>query len=363
MTKPAVRSADGDPAGSPQVAAAVPAGRRGVVRTARWRAVGLLVCLAILALVVVASIAVGARAIPLGTTLDSLFGGLHGRDAEIIRTLRIPRTLLGAEVGVALGIAGALMQALTRNPLADPGILGVTAGASAAVVTAIAFVGVASLAGYVWFALAGAAAAMVVVYTLANRGRGGATPVRLALAGTAITFALYAYVSGVALLDTTTFDQFRFWVVGSLGASTYATVWQVTPFLLAGVVLALCLVRPLNAIALGEDASRALGAKVELTRGIGLLATTLMCGAATAAVGPIAFVGLTVPHIARAITGPDQRWVLPYSLLIAPTLLLAADVAGRWLGSPGELQVGIVTPLIGAPLFIMLVRGRRVPQL
>ncbi|GAA1670967.1 FecCD family ABC transporter permease [Fodinicola feengrottensis] len=356
MSKLAVAAPAGDTVVGPEAA-----GRRH--RSIGIRLTGLLVGLTALGIVAIASIAIGARAIPLGVTLDSLFGGLTGRDAEIIRTLRIPRTLLGAEVGVALGLAGALMQALTRNPLADPGILGVTAGASAAVVTAIAFIGIASLSGYVWFALLGAAAAMVLVYTLANRGRGGATPVRLALAGTAITFALGAYVSGVSLLDTTTFDQFRFWVVGSLGAATYATVWQVTPFLLVGALLALSLVRPLNAIALGEDTSRALGAKVELTRGVGVVAITLMCGAATAAVGPIAFVGLTVPHIARAITGPDQRWVLPYSLVISPALLLAADVAGRWLGSPGELQVGIVTPLIGAPLFVWLVRGRRVPQL
>jgi iron complex transport system permease protein len=336
--------------------------RQGVAKKAHWRLLGLLIGLVVLALVLIASIAIGARAIPLGTTLDALFGGLQGRDAEIIRTLRIPRTLLGAEVGIALGVAGALMQALTRNPLADPGILGVTAGASAAVVTAIAFIGLSTLAGYVWFALGGAAIAMIVVYALANRG-GGATPVRLALAGTAVTFALTAYVSGVALLDTTTFDQFRFWAVGSLGAASYATLWQVTPFLVIGTLLALMLVRPLNAIALGEDTSRALGARVELTRSVGTVAITLMCGAATAAVGPIAFVGLTVPHIARAITGPDQRWVLPYTLVISPSLLLAADVAGRWLGSPGELQVGIVTPLIGAPLFIMLVRRRRISQL
>lgn len=331
--------------------------------TTGWRVGGLVVLLVLLVVAILASVALGARSIPLSTTLDSLFGDATGRDADIIRSLRIPRTLLGIGAGIALGLGGAVLQALTRNPLADPGILGVNAGAAAAVVTAIAFGGIDSLLGNVWFGLIGAGLAMFAVYSLGGRGHSGATPVRLALAGTAVTFALTAYTNGIALLDTTTYDQYRYLVVGSLANATPASAAVILPLLAIGTVLALSLAWPLNAIALGEDTGRALGARIGLTRGLGMLAATILCGGATAAIGPVAFLGLTVPHIARAIGGPDQRWVLTYSLLLSPVLMLAADIVGRLVLNPAELQVAIVTPLVGAPLFVMLVRRRRIPQL
>jgi iron complex transport system permease protein len=202
-------------------------------------------------------------------------------------------------------------------------------------------------------------AALVAVLVLGLGGTRGATPVRLALAGTAATAALYGYVNAVQLMDRAALDRMRFWTVGSLASAHSQVIWHVLPFLLAGFALTLLLARPLNAIALGEDTARALGVRLQGTRIIALLAVTLLCGAATAACGPIVFVGLMIPHLVRALTGPDLRWILPYSALLAPVLLLGADIVGRLVARPSELQVGIVTALIGGPAFIFLVRRRR----
>lgn len=327
------------------------------------RASGLLIALGVLALIALLSIAVGAKAIPLGTVVHELFHHDGSDDGVIIRSLRVPRTVLGLAVGAALGIAGALMQGLTRNPLADPGVLGINAGAAAAIVTAIAALGLRTAGSYVAFALLGAAIAATLVYLLGSRGRSSATPVRLALAGAAVTAVLSSFVTGLTLLDTAAFNDYRFWSVGSLVTEPLSILAATGPFLLAGVVLAACLARPLNALALGDDTGRALGAHLGRTRTLGMLAVTLLCGAATATVGPVAFVGLTVPHVARAITGPDQRWVLPYSAVLAPMLLLGADIVGRIAARPGEIQVGIVTAFLGAPVFIVIARRRRMAAL
>ncbi|MGH3446708.1 MAG: FecCD family ABC transporter permease [Nocardioidaceae bacterium] len=327
------------------------------------RTAGLLVATAVLLGVAVVSIAVGTKAIPLGTVVDSLLHPDQLYNSTVIYDLRLPRTALGLAVGASLGLAGALMQSITRNPLADPGVLGVNAGASAAVVTAIGVFHLTSTFGYVWFALAGAALASVTVYVLGTRGRSSATPARLALAGTAISAALGAFISGMAILDPQTFDSFRFWAVGSLAGRPLEVLWQTGPFLLVGAGIALGLARPLTALALGHDTGRALGAHLGRTRVLGVLAVTLLCGGAVAAVGPVGFVGLTVPHVARGIVGPDQRWVLPYSMVLAPILLLAADVVGRVIARPGEIQVGIVTAFVGAPVFIMIARRRRLASL
>lgn len=328
------------------------------------RPTALLVALVLLLVAVTASLAVGSREIPLGTVVDALRGaGGNAQDVLVVRELRVPRTLVGIAVGVALGLSGALMQALTRNPLADPGLLGVNAGAASAMVTAVAVLGLTSRLQLVWAAVAGAAVVSVAVYLLGASGRGGATPVRLALAGTAISAALYAYVSGMVLLDTRTFDRFRFWQVGTLAGHDLTVVGQLLPFFVVGTALALSQARSLNALALGEDSGRALGAHVGRTRVLTAVAVTLLCGAATAAAGPIAFVGLAVPHLVRALTGPDQRWVLPLSCLVSPALLLYGDVLGRVVVRPGELEVSIVTAVLGAPVLIALVRRRRLAQL
>jgi iron complex transport system permease protein len=324
---------------------------------------GLVLSVVALLVVVVLSVSVGSRTIPLDRVWSLVFSPDGSDEAIIVQDLRIPRTLLGLLVGGALGLAGGLMQALTRNPLADPGILGVNAGAAAMVVTGIAIFGYVEPTVQVWFAFLGAGLATVIVYGVASRGSSGATPVRLALAGIALTFALYAVVQGITTLKPQVFNQYRFWQVGSLSGHESSVALQVAPFIAVGVLISLILARPLNTLALGDEVSRALGANIAATRAFGAVGVTLLCGASTAAVGPIAFVGLTVPHVARAITGPDQRWVLPYSMVLAPTLLLVADVVGRVVTRPGELQVAIVTALIGAPVFIAIVRRRRIAQL
>ncbi|MER5178125.1 iron chelate uptake ABC transporter family permease subunit [Streptomyces sp. NPDC002896] len=324
------------------------------------RAAGLLVSLGVLLAVAVASIAIGAKHLPVDQVWHGLFQD-SGTYSDVVVRERLSRTVLGLLVGAALGLAGAVLQALTRNPLADPGLLGINAGASAAVVTAITFFGVTSLSGYVWFAFAGAAIVGVLVYSLG--GSRGATPVRLALAGTALTAALSGYLQAVMIMDNAALGKMRFWTVGSLASATNTTITQVLPFLAVGTVLALGLARPLNAVAMGDDTARALGAHLTRTRALSMVAATLLCGAATAACGPIAFVGLMVPHVVRSFTGPDLRWILPYAAVLSPVLLLGADVIGRIVARPAELQVGIVTAVIGGPVFIYLVRRRRTAQL
>jgi len=338
--------------------------RRGLLDSRWTRGGGLAVALGVLGLVVLASVAYGSKALPLSTVLDALTAH-DGDDPDhlIVSSLRVPRTAIGLAVGVALGLAGAVMQGVTRNPLADPGIFGIEAGAALAVVTGIHVFGVASLTGYVWFAFAGAAAASLVVYGLGSVGRGGATPVKLALAGAALAAMLSSVTSAILLVDQTTLDQFRFWAVGSLAGRDADVAAQVLPFLALGVVLSLASARALNTLALGDDVARSLGQRVQLSRGLAALAVVVCAGAAVAAAGPIGFVGLTVPHVARAICGPDHRWLLPWSMVLAPILLLSADVVGRLVARPGELQVGIVTALIGAPFFIALVRRRKLAEL
>jgi iron complex transport system permease protein len=334
-------------------------------RTPRSRRLaGLLLLLVVLAAACLAGIAVGTRSIGVGEVWRALFdSGLGSEEAVIVRQLRVPRTVLGLLVGLALGVSGALMQGHTRNPLGDPGLLGVTAGASLAVVLAIALLGITSPSGYVWFAFLGALAGTVLVYAIGSAGHGGATPVTLALAGAALSALLYGLVRAVLVSDQQTLDSFRFWVVGSLAGRDGDVAWQVGPFVVLGLLLALVNSPALNLLGLGEDVARGLGQRIWLARLTGLAAVTLLCGAATAACGPIAFVGLVVPHAVRAVTGPDHRWLIPCSGLAGAALLLVADVVGRVVARPGELQVGIVLALIGAPFFIALVRRRKTAAL
>ncbi len=325
---------------------------------------GLLALVLVLAAVAALSLAVGARPIP----LDVVWKALSAYDASatehrIIWDLRVPRTVIGLLVGAALGLAGAVLQGATRNPLADPSILGIHAGASLAVVLGVAFFGMTQLSSYVWLAFIGAGAAMIIVYSVASLGREGATPVKLALAGAALTAVLFSVINAILLTNQRTLDEIRFWQVGSLAGRSVDILIQVSPFLLLGGVLALAVARLLDGLSMGDDVARALGQKIGLSRGLSGLAAVILAGASTAAAGPIAFVGLTVPHVARAITGPGYRWILPYSMVMAPILLLGADIIGRIISPPGEVQVGIVTAFIGAPFFIALVRRRKLAAL
>ncbi len=335
-------------------------------RTARTRrrTLGLLALLVLVVAACAASIAIGTRPLGPGTVWDALTDrSLRTEEAVIVWDLRVPRTVLGLLVGAALGVSGALVQGHTRNPLGDPGLLGVTAGASFAVVLAITFLGVGTPAGYVWFALAGALGGTVAVFVLGSVGRGGATPVTLALAGSALTALLFALIRAVLVTDSDSLDAFRFWVVGALAGRGADVAWQVAPFIVAGLVLALLNAPALDLLGMGEDVARGLGQRVWPARVVGLVATTLLAGAATAACGPIAFVGLVVPHVVRAFTGPSHRWLVPCSGLLGAVLLLSADVIGRVVARPGELQVGIVLALVGSPFFVALVRRRRTTAL
>ncbi len=306
-----------------------------------------------------ASLFLGSRAIDLTAVLDAL-AGRTGDSVEqmVVLDLRVPRTVIGLVAGAALGLAGALMQGLTRNPLADPGLLGVNAGASLAVVIAISTLGVTTPSGYIWFAFLGATIAAVVVYAVAS-GRGGPTPISLTLAGAAVTAVLTSLITLVLLRDLDTLGQYRFWSVGSLVARDVGTVATLAPFLVVGAIVALVLGRSLNGLALGDDVARGLGQKVGLTRLAAGLAIILLCGSATSLAGPLVFVGLVVPHVARRLVGPDFRWIMVYSLPLGAILLVLADTLGRLIAQPSELEAGIVVALIGAPVLIALVRRGR----
>ncbi|GAA4680607.1 FecCD family ABC transporter permease [Phytohabitans rumicis] len=326
---------------------------------------GLAGAVAVLAATALLSVAVGSKSIPLGTVFDALIH-YDGRldDHVIVRDLRVPRTLLGLVVGAALGLAGTLIQALTRNPLADPGILGINEGAGLGVIVAVGVMGLSSPWAYVWFAFAGAAISATLVYAVSARSREGASPVRLVLAGIAFTYVLHGVGRAILLTDTNAFDRWRNWMAGSLASTDPDVLAGILPFVAAGVIIGLALTPSLNALALGEEAGQALGVHRDRTRVLGAVAVTLLCGSATAAAGPIAFVGLMVPYLARMITGPDYRWLVPYSLVLAPILLLVSDIAGRLVARPSEIGVGVVTAVIGAPLLIALVRRRgRLPRL
>lgn len=348
------------PGGLPEAAEA---GRAAWLRRRSLRAAGLALAIGLLVLAVLLSLAVGARNIDTMTVLHALFSNDGSDEALIVRTLRVPRTIVGLAVGAAIGLAGAVIQGLTRNPLADPGLLGVEAGAALSVVVAIHFFGIGSMLGYVWFGLIGAALAGALVYGLGSIGRGGATPLRLVLAGAALTMVLASFTSTLLLLDQQALDQIRFWQAGSLAGRELEVAAYVAPFIGVGVILALLSSRGLNALSLGDEVARGLGQSIARTRAMSALSIVLLCGAATAAAGPIGFVGLAVPHIARAFTGPDHRWLLPYSMVLAPAVLLLADVVGRVVLRPGELQVGIVTAVVGAPVFILLARRTKLRSL
>lgn len=319
---------------------------------------------AVVALVVaaIASVAFGTR----GVGLDDVVAGLTGGDGTVAQAAvaaRVPRTVLAVLVGAALGLAGAVMQGVTRNPLADPGILGVTSGAALFVVVGIAFFALASPTAFVWVAIAGAALSAAFVYGVGSLGRGGATPLKLALAGAATSAAFASLISAILLPRIDVMNLFRFWSIGGVGGADYDRIALVLPFLLVGAGISLASATGLNSLALGDDLATALGERVRRTRLLAALGAVVLCGAATAVAGPIAFVGLVVPHVARLLVGLDHRWLLPLAAVLGGVLLTVSDVVGRVVARPAEVDVGIITALVGAPLFIHLVRRLRVRAL
>ncbi|MFE6702533.1 FecCD family ABC transporter permease [Streptomyces sp. NPDC057718] len=341
-----------------------------MTRPARWRPALLVAGLAaVLVLLCLLSLGLGALSIPPGDVVKALTGQPTGpRIEDVVWSVRVPRTALGLAAGAALGLSGCVMQALTRNPLADPGILGVSAGAAFAIVIAAGVAGIGSLLGYIWFAFAGAMAASVVVYLLGRMGRSGSTPVKLALAGVAVTAVLSSLTSAVVLTDPAALDRFRFWSAGSLADQDASTVLRILPFLGLGALLALASAPALNSLALGDDVAASLGRKLGLVRLQGVVAVTLLTGAAVAVIGPVVFIGLVVPHVARVLAqyaglGPDHRWLLPLSAALAAALLLGADILGRVIARPVEVQAGIIVAFIGGPFFIALVRRRRLAEI
>ncbi|WP_067135391.1 FecCD family ABC transporter permease [Microtetraspora malaysiensis] len=333
---------------------------RGSATTAVSGLVALAIAVGVVAML---SIGVGSRFIPPDSVLSALFSPGGGFYDNVIWELRIPRTVAGLVIGAALGLSGAVMQGLTRNPIADPGILGVHAGAAFGVVVAIYVFGLLDFRAHVGFAFAGAALVSAAVWLVGSRGRDGATPVKLALAGAAISAFIGSATSLVLYADSTAFDEFRFWSVGSLAGAKADLLLAAAPFLAGGALLAFGVIRGLNALSMGADVARSLGQRVRLVRGAAALAVVLLSGTAVAAVGPIGFVGLTVPHVARALAGPDHRRVLPYSALLGPLVLLGADIVGRVVAIPSEVQVGAITAAVGAPVFIWFVRRRTVREL
>jgi iron complex transport system permease protein len=323
------------------------------------RAIGLLAAFGVLVLLCLLSVWLGSKEISFGAVWQVLWHDDGSADAVIIHSVRLPRTLLAVLVGAGLGLAGCVMQALTRNPLADPGLLGVSAGAAFAIVFSITVLGVSSAYGYIWFAFAGALVATTVVYYLGTRGRAGSSPVKLALAGAAVTALLASFTSAMVLSDPVALNRYRFWSAGSLSGVDTGALLQVLPFLVVGVVLAIASGPALNSLALGDDVAVALGRKLGPLRLRGALAITLLTGAAVAVAGPIVFLGLIVPHAVRFVIGPDHRWLLPYTAVLAPCLLLAADVLGRIMARPSEIRAGVIVAFLGAPFFIYLVRRRK----
>lgn len=323
---------------------------------------GLVIVIAALVVLCALSVAIGTRDV----LWSDILAALSGRTDNISQAavaVRIPRTLLALLAGAALGLAGAIMQGVTRNPLADPGILGVNMGASLAVVVGVAWFSIASAYAYILVAILGAGISAIFVYVIGSLGRGGATPLKLALAGAATSVAFSSLVIAVVLPRNDIAGGIRAWQIGGVGGATFERISHVLPFLIVGFVISLLSARKLNSLALGDELAAGLGESVATARAIASFGAILLCGATTAICGPIGFLGLVVPHLCRLLVGVDHRWLLPFSALSGACLLLAADIMGRIIARPAELDVGIVTALVGAPFFIWIVRRQRVREL
>ena len=323
----------------------------------------IILCLALLSVMAIFSISLGAKSIAFSKVIEVLLGNDPDSLEQAIILQRIPRTIFGILAGGALGISGALMQSITRNPIADPSILGVNTGASLFVVAGIAFFNITVAYQYIWLAIIGAGVTAVFVYSVASMGKDGATPLKLALSGSAVSIVLGSLVSTIMLPNNRVMEAFRFWQVGSIGSATWENIMLISPFLVVGFIISMFISGYLNNLALGDEAATALGTNVVMTRTIGALSSVLLCGATTALAGPIGFVGLIIPHVIRLIFGSEMSKMLPLSFLGSAILMLVSDIIGRIISLPGETEVGIVTAVLGAPVFILAIRKGRVKSL
>jgi iron complex transport system permease protein len=329
------------------------------VRSAPVLVLGLVACGGLLVAALLSSIAFGAADIsPTDVWAAVVAFDPDSTEHLIIRTLRVPRAAVAALVGAALAVAGALMQGLTRNPLADPGILGIQTGAALGVVGAVFFLGISSLSVYALFAFGGAALTAGAVYGLGSLGRGGPTPLKVTVAGAAVTALLSSLTTAMLILNQQTLEEVRFWLAGSVAGRDLTLLLQVAPYIAVGLVLALALGRQVTTLSLGDDIAKGLGVRTEWIKGLASVATVLLAGGAVAVAGPVGFVGLVIPHAVRFLVGVDYRWILPYSALAGAIFLIIADIAARLVIRPVELPVGVMTALIGGPFFIYLVRWR-----
>jgi iron complex transport system permease protein len=331
-------------------------------RRTRSRLIWLGVCVVVLAVLMVLSVSFGTRQVGVADVSAALGGSAEGFDQAAVAK-RIPRTVLAVLAGAGLGMAGCAMQGVTRNPLADPGILGVNTGATLAVVIALAFFGLSSASASIWVAILGAAITALAVYAIGSLGQGGATPLKLALAGAASTAALSSLVTAILLPRGDIAERARSWQVGGVGGGTWADIGQIWPFLLVGLVLVLATARGLDSLALGDDMAAGLGEHVVATRLLASLGAVILCGSVTAVTGPIGFVGLVVPHACRLLVGVGHRWLMPFSAVVGASLLVGSDVIGRVIARPEEIDVGIITAILGAPVFIAIVRRQKVKAL
>lgn len=317
-----------------------------------------------LCLIVVSTLSIlyGSKSVDMETLFDALFTNKENFSISVVQA-RIPRTLFGILAGASLGVSGCLMQSITRNPIADPSILGINTGASLFVVVGIAFFSISSPSQYIWLGFTGAILTAILVYGIASVGQSGATPIKLALAGAATSMALMSLVNTIMLPNSQVMDSFRFWQTGSIGGAKWNMILVLLPYFILGLLLSFYLSSSLNTLALGDELATSLGINSKKVRAMAAFAGVLLCGATTALAGPIAFVGLMVPHIMRLLIGSNMHYLLPLSALGGSILLLGADIIGRVIASPAELEVGIITAILGAPVFIYIVRKVKIRSL
>ncbi|MFY2252106.1 FecCD family ABC transporter permease [Priestia megaterium] len=327
-----------------------------MLRSVQMKVMGLIIGIMLLLICIGLSIVLGYTDTSIKTALEA-FQAFNGSNEHIvIQNIRLPRAIIGAVVGICLGIAGAMMQALTKNPLASPDIIGVNAGASFFIVVAVMIFSVNSLQAFTWIAFVGAALTVVVVYFLGSIGKEGLTPIKLTLAGAAIAAFFSSLTQGLLAVDESSLDQVLFWLAGSVQGRKVEMLYGILPYVVPAIIVTFFIASKINILTIGEDVAKGLGQRTALVKIISGIIIAILAGGAVAVAGPISFVGIIVPHVVRAIVGQDYRWVFPYSAVVGGILILLADVGARYVIMPQEIPVGVMTAVIGTPFFIYMAR-------